>query len=100
LAKAEADPATRVDSVVVKSRGGGAHVELPRIAAPSQSKSREISAASEVGRKCDGKDEAGKVEARREELNKRENRTKPRELGREIDEGTTAIDTRDARVTV
>jgi hypothetical protein len=53
LAKTKADPATRMDGIVVKGRSSGAHVELPWIVAPIQSESREIGAAGEIGRKSD-----------------------------------------------
>ena len=45
LTKAEANPATRMDSVITKSGGSGSHVELPRVAGPIQGKSREVHAA-------------------------------------------------------
>ena len=53
MAKTHADPATRMDGIVVKGRSGGAHVELPWIVVPVQSESREIGAAGEIGRKGD-----------------------------------------------
>ncbi len=34
LAKTKADPATRMDGIVVKGRSSGAHVEFPWIVAP------------------------------------------------------------------
>ena len=49
LTKAKANPATRMDSVVTKSGGSRSHVELPRVTAPTQGKSREVSATGKVG---------------------------------------------------
>ena len=58
LAKAEANPTTRMNGIPAKSRSSRSQVESPRVAAPSQSESREIGTAIEVGREIDGKDEA------------------------------------------
>ena len=53
LTKTKADPAARVDGVVVESRGSGAHVEFPWIVAPGQSNVGEVGTAGEIGRKGD-----------------------------------------------
>ena len=49
LTETEADPATRMDSVTVKSRSSGSHVKLPGQATPTGSEVRKIGATREVG---------------------------------------------------
>lgn len=100
LAEAKADPATRMDSVVVEGRSSGAHMKFPRVALPGQSEGREVSAAGKIRRESDRKDKARKVEARREKLDEQENRTEPSELGGEINERAAAVDAGDTRVTI
>jgi hypothetical protein len=100
LTEAKADPATRMDSVVVEGRSSWAHMKFPRVALPGQSEGREVSATGEIRRESDRKDKARKVEARREKLDKHENRTEPSELGGEINERAAAVEAGDTRVTI
>ena len=53
LAKTKADPASRVDGIVVEGRSSGTHVELPRVVTPVQCKGGEVDTAGEIGRKGD-----------------------------------------------
>jgi hypothetical protein len=43
-AKADTNPATSMDNVVIKSRSSRAHVEQPRVATPTEGSSREVGA--------------------------------------------------------
>jgi len=70
LAKAEANPATGMDGVVVESRSSRAHVKKPRIATPAKCKGREIVTASEIGRKSDEQNEARQIKMKGKEFNK------------------------------
>jgi adenosylcobinamide amidohydrolase len=58
LTETEADPATRMDSITVKSGSSGSHVKLPGGATPIGSEIGEIDATREVGGQIDKKDEA------------------------------------------
>ena len=64
LAETHADPATRVDSVVVKSRRCWAHVEAPWIGTESQRKVRKSCATVEVGGESNKNNEARQLELR------------------------------------
>lgn len=57
MAKTHADPATRMDGVIVEGRRGGSHMETPWIGAKAQSKIGEKSAAIEVVWESDEEDE-------------------------------------------
>ena len=98
LTESKADPTTRVDSVGAKSRSCRAHVELPGILTPMQSKIREGCAAGKVGFQVNNQNKARESELGREYIDKREHRTEPVELSGEVDERATAVDAGDARV--
>jgi hypothetical protein len=61
LTEAKADPPTRMDGVVVKGGSSWSHVELPRVAAPLQSKSRKVSGAGKIRGEINEEDEAREV---------------------------------------
>ena len=48
LAEVKANPATRMEGVATKRGGSRAHAELPRVTAPIQGKSRDVSAAGQA----------------------------------------------------
>jgi hypothetical protein len=89
-----------VDSVGVKSRSSRAHVELPGILTPMQSKIREVSAAGKVGFEVNEQNKARESKLGRKEINERKNRTEPIELSGEVDERATAVDAGDTRVSI
>lgn len=59
LAQTHADPAARVDGIVVKSGRRGSHVEAPWIGTEAEGEVGEDGAAIKVGRESDEKNKAG-----------------------------------------
>jgi hypothetical protein len=51
LAKAEANPTTGVDRIIVKRSSSRAHVKEPRVGTPAKCRVREFVAAGKVSRK-------------------------------------------------
>ena len=99
LAKAEANPTTGVDRIIVKRSSGRAHVKKPRVGMPAKCRGRELVAAGEISRESDEWNETRQIKMAGQEFDKKEDRIKPNELGSGIKERAAAVNTSDARAT-